>query len=140
MANERTVDFAKSLDELQGLPGGDADGAPTGLVRTIILSRQKPLGALTPEEIGRLVVQMDGLPFILDAAFPLVEADPLTDGGYYPGDILSNLIRADEDIWRERPEYPARLKELYRRALSRPYGEKDAFLESLGIADDSAVN
>ena len=132
----RPTDFSKSLDQLQGFRScSPADGA-TQLVRDILASRQKPLAQLTSDEIGRLIVQLEGLPYILDLVFPRLEADPLLDDGYYPGDVLSNLIRAAPGTWTERPEYQAKLPELYRRALDRPIEEKDGFLDSLGLPHD----
>jgi CDI immunity proteins len=132
----RETDFSKSLDELQGFAPGDCDDAPTGLVRDIILARRKPLKDLRSDEIGCLVVQLDGLPFILDLAISLLDADPLFDGGYYPGDVLSALIRADASVWTDRPEYLEKLEQQYRSVMARPIDEKDAFLDSLGISDD----
>ena len=137
MAKLFTVDFSKSLDDLQGRTSGNPDDTPTESVRLYILARQKPLCLLSPSDIRRLIVQSDGAPFILDLVFPLLEADPLTEAEHYPGDLLSNLIRADDEIWCDRPEYRARLAKLFRRALDRPDDEKDAFLDSLEIADGS---
>lgn len=134
------TDFSKSLDELQGSNPSDPSDAPTPMVADIIRSRRKPLGELTLDEIGRFVVQRDGFPFILDLVWPLLEGDPLIDGGYYPGDILSNLIRADEGIWRDRPAYREGLKLLYRRAVAMPDEDKHAFLESLGLENDCTPN
>ena len=71
----------------------------------------------------------------MDLVFPKLEADPLYDGGYYPGDVLSNLLRADPEIWADRPEYQARLESLYKSALERPLDDNDAFRESLDLPD-----
>jgi hypothetical protein len=94
MALSRT-DFSLTLEELTGLDAGDPDDAPTNMVEAIIRSWKKPLNQLSDEEIGQLVVQHDGYPYVLDLVWPKLESDPLFDGGYYPGDVLSNLIRAD---------------------------------------------
>ncbi len=135
------TDFTKSLEELTGLVEGDPSDAPTPMVAAIRQSWRKPLGQLTAHEIGRLVVQLYGLPYLLDLVFPKLEADPLYDGGYYPGDILSNLIRAGEHIWVDRPQYQEQLDSLYKRALERPLDENDAFRESLSLPDpDSSAN
>jgi hypothetical protein len=134
------TDFSKSLDELHGVDSGPAKGAPTRLVRSVVLSRKKPLNALRLDEIGRLVLQLDGFPYLLDLVFPLLEADPLVDGGYYPGDMLSQLLQAEQSIWNDRPAYQERLADLYQRALDRPADENDAFLDSLGLGGDPSLN
>ena len=94
---------------------------------------------LSDEEIGDFVVQHYGYPYVLDLIWPRLEADPLLECGYYPGDVLSNLIRAEPEIWAERPEYRAQLETLYKGALARSFDENDAFRESLGLPDPSAA-
>lgn len=136
--NPEQTDFSQSLEELTGRDAGDPERAPTPLVAWIIRSWRKPLATLSDEEIGRLVVQHDGYPYVLDLVWPKLEADPLFDGGYYPGDVLSNLIRSGREIWVDRPEYEARLPALYQMALDRPEDESDAFLESLQLPHPDA--
>lgn len=133
------TDFSLSLEELTGLLEGDPSEAPTPLMAEIQRSWRKPLAQLAAHEIGNLVVQLYGFPYLLDLVFPKLEADPLYDGGYYPGDVLSNLIRADREIWAERPEYRDRLGILYRRALDRALDENEAFRESLDLPDLGAA-
>ena len=135
------TDFSLSLEELTGFDAGDPNEAPTPMVEAIIRSWKKPLNQLSDREIGRLVVQHDGYPHVLDLVWPKLEQDPLFEGGYYPGDVLSNLIRADPQIWADRPEYKARLDALFQRALGRPLDENDAFRESLKLpGSDAALN
>lgn len=127
------IDLSQTLEQLCSVSVGDPDLAPTHMIAEVWKSWKTPLRDLTNEEIGRLVVQHDGYPHILDLVWPKLESDPLFDGGYYPGDVLSNLIRADPSIWANRPSYRAELEAMYRKALARPYEENDAFLDSLGL-------
>jgi len=136
----RDTNFSLSLQDLTGRKEGDSEDAPTPMVAAIMGSWKKPLKELSDEEIGRLVVQHYGYPYLLDLVWPKLEADPLLDGGYYPGDILSNLIRADSNIWADRPEYKARLDELYRRALKRPDDENDVFRETLQLPSSDSTH
>ncbi len=85
------------------------------------------------------MVQLYGFPYLLDLVMPKLEADPLYEGGYYPGDVLSPLLRAGPAIWADRPEYQDRMRSLYERALSRPFVENRAFRESLGLPDVEAT-
>ena len=133
-------DFSLSLEQLTGLDAGNPDDAPTPMVEAIIRSWKKPLNQLSDEEIGRLVVQHDGYPYVLDLVWPKLENDPLFDGGYYPGDVLSNLIRAGPEIWADRPVYKARLEALYRRALARPDDENVAFRETLHLPGSESMH
>ena len=139
MASKQT-DFSLSLEQLTGLDAGSPDEAPTPMVEAIIRSWKKPLNRLSDEEIGQLVVQHDGYPYVLDLVWPKLESDPLFDGGDYPGDVLSNLIRADAQIWDDRPQYKAQLEALYQRAMQRSEDENDAFRESLDLPGSESVN
>jgi len=134
------TEFSLSLEQLTGVVEGDPRDAPTPMVAAIYRSWRKPLDQLTDEEIRRLVVQLYGFPYLLDLVMPKLEADPLYEGSYYPGDVLSPLLRAGPDIWLLRPEYQDRLRSLYERALSRPSDENDAFRESLGLPDVGAAS
>ena len=125
--------------DLTGLDAGSPDDAPTPLVEGIIRSWKKPLKELSDEEIGDLVIQHDGYPYVLDLVWPRLENDPLFYGGNYPGDVLSVLIRAQPEIWADRPEYKARIDDLYRKALGRPVDENEAFRESLDLPGADAV-
>lgn len=137
---EHETDFSLSLEELTGLKEGDPEDAPTPMVAAIIRSWKKPLSQLSDDEIGQLVVQHYGYPYLLDLVWPKLEAEPLFERGYYPGDVLSNLIRADPAIWADRLEYKARLNALYRRALERPDDENDAFRETLQLPDSRSAH
>jgi hypothetical protein len=132
------TDFSLSLEQLTGIKEGDPEAAPTPMVAAIRRSWKKPLNELSDDEVGRLVVQHYGYPYLLDLVWPRLTADPLFDGGYYPGDVLSNLIRAEATIWTDRPDYKTELDALYRRALDRPDDENDAFRESLQLPGSSA--
>lgn len=134
------TDFSRSLEELTGSELGDADAAPTPLVASVLRAWKKPLSQLSPDEIGDLVVQQMGFPYLLDLVWPKLRADPLFDASYYPGDVLSNLIRAEPDIWENRPDYKAGLDALYRRALERRDDENGAFRESLQLPGSDAMH
>lgn len=137
----KPIDFSQSLEQLIGVDVGDPsdlDNAPTPLVQNILKSWKKPMRHLTDFEIGALIVQHDGYPFLLDLVWPKLESDPLFDGGYFPGDVLSMLIAAKPEIWTDRLDYLARLKELYQLALKRPLDENEAFREALHLPETEA--
>jgi hypothetical protein len=129
-----------SLEELTGSELGESDDAPTPLVASVLEAWKKPLRELSKDEIGDLLVQQMGFPYLLDLVWPKLEADPLFDAGYYPGDVLANLIRAEPSIWADRPEYQIGLISLYERALARPADENDAFREILQLPRTTSSN
>ncbi len=143
MKRERT-DFSLTLEALTGWDVGDPenpDNAPTPMIRDILRSYKKPMCELTDYEIGELVIQHDGYPFVLDLIWPKLEANPLFDGDNYPGMVLALLIKADPEIWVARPEYKAQLPRFYQTALERPLDETLSFRESLNLpVGDTSLN
>jgi len=134
----KQTDFGRSLEQLNGWEPSDPTLAETPLVADVMRAGKKPLNQLSDYEIGMLVVQQYGYPYLLDLVWPKVEADPLFDGGYYPGDVLSNLIRGDASIWAGRQHYKDSLQALYQRALARPLDECGAFRDSLQLPRECA--
>lgn len=131
-----STNLSLSLEQLTGLREGNPDEAPTPLIAKIQRSWKKPLRDLTDDEIGRLVVQHYGYPYLLDLVWPKLEYDPMFEGGYYPGAVLSLLIQADPLIWADRPYYKAALETLYQRALEKcPPDQFQSFRKSLGLPD-----
>ena len=138
------TDFLLTLEQLTNFDVGDPEdpeNAPTPMIQDILRSWKKPMCQLTDWEIGELVVQHDGFPYVLDLVWPKLESNPLFEGGHYPGDVLSLLIRAEPEIWVDRPKYKVWLGTLYQRALDRPLDENDMFRETLDLPSlDAAVN
>lgn len=126
-----STNLSLTLEQLTGTDAGSVDEAPTNMVRDLIGAWKTPLDQLTGREIRLLISQQDGYPYVLDLVWPMLEDDPLLEAEFYPGDILSSLMRADDTAWRDRPNYKRRLKALYERALRRPDDETEALRESL---------
>lgn len=135
MSENGSTDFNLSLQALEVSDWGEPDADDTHMVKRIYALRRKPLHSLSNDELRLAVSQAVGVPFILDLALERVSSAPLLDGGCYPGDILSALIRADESVWNERPNLREMLPELYRQALDAPIDVNDAFRESLSLPD-----
>jgi len=137
---DRPMNLALSLEELDGVVWGEADPDATWMVKMIHALRRKPLAQLTDEEVRLAVRQCVGEPFSTELAIHRVERDPLCDGGCYPGDILSALIRnTTERVWQDRPDLQARLKEVYAGAAMRRDEESEAFRESLGLPEGRSI-
>lgn len=132
MQSERT-DLSSTLEQLTGDLVPRPEDAPTPMIKTIYGAHKKPLRELSDWEIGRLISQQDGFPYVLDLVWPRLEESPLLNGGMFPGDILASLLRANDRVWDDRPEYRARLNSLCDRALAHPYYETVEFREMSGL-------
>jgi hypothetical protein len=138
MSKRDATNFDLSLQALEASDWGEPETDDTLMVKRIYSLRRKPLRSLSDDELRLAIGQEVGVPFILDLAFERLSNEPLLDGGCYPGDILSSLIRADQSIWAERPHLRESLAKLYSRALDAPPEVNDAFRESLALPESGA--
>ncbi|MFI2652256.1 contact-dependent growth inhibition system immunity protein [Micromonospora fulviviridis] len=70
-------------------PGSDA----SFLVTRCAHLRRKPLAEFTVEDLRMMLGQEIGVPALLPLAVQVLLRDPLVEGDYYPGDLLSNVLR-----------------------------------------------
>lgn len=139
MTPDNRPDFSRSIQELEESDWGDPKPADTWMVRTIHAIRRKPVSSLTDEELRLAVSQQVGEPFVVFLAIERLEQDPLLEGGCYPGDILSALIRqTSEEVWDSNPGLRSKLTSSYERALARAAEDTDSFRESLGLPSGGA--
>ncbi|GAA1085837.1 MULTISPECIES: contact-dependent growth inhibition system immunity protein [Kitasatospora] len=106
----------RSLDELEGAWPPPGPGA-TRLVATAHALRRVPLGELGAEGLRLLIGQDVGLPHLVPVALDLLEADPATEGGLYPGDLHHAVAGRSPGFWASHPDLAARL-----RAVPPPAG------------------
>lgn len=82
-------------------PGPEA----TPLVRRCTELRRKPLAEFTVEDLRIMLGQEIGVPALLPLAVQVLLRDPLAEGDYYPGDLLTNVLRLPDSAWSGlRPE------------------------------------
>lgn len=77
------------------------DPAPDAsyLVRRCTELRRKPVSAFTVEDLRIMLGQAVGVPALLPRAVHVLCADPLTEGDYYPGDLLTVVLRLPDTAW-----------------------------------------
>ncbi|MEV4813279.1 contact-dependent growth inhibition system immunity protein [Micromonospora avicenniae] len=76
-------------------PGPDA----TFLVRRCIELRRKPITEFNVEDLRIMLGQGIGVPALLPRAVRVLLRDPLAEGDYFPGDLLSNVLRLPDSAW-----------------------------------------
>jgi contact-dependent growth inhibition (CDI) system CdiI-like immunity protein len=92
-------DVSKTLDELDP----PAWGQPTFgsyLITTCHLLRKKPIGQFSAEELRVMIGQQIGLQWLIPLALDVLEREPLTEGDFYPGDLLASILRINS-AWTE---------------------------------------
>ena len=103
------------------------------MIGRVLALRRKPLASLTNGEVRLAVGQKVGFPFTLELAIDRLRADPLVEGDYYPGDLLTALVRLEETEWEGRNDLTSELTVLFRQALKRPNEETEALRDSLQL-------
>jgi hypothetical protein len=107
----RHFDRTKPLDELDPPAWGEPK-YDSYLVSTCHNLRRKPLHDFSAEDLRIMIGQGIALQFLVPIAIELLERDPLTQGDFYPGDLLGNVLRAGPLFWAQHPHYRQRVESL----------------------------
>ena len=91
-------DRRKCLQELEGDDWGEA-GFDSSLVRTCHRLRRVPLTDFGAEDLRIMIGQQIGLPFLVPLALETLQRDPLTEGDFYPGDLLGAVLALPATFW-----------------------------------------
>jgi len=111
-----TLDVAHPYDRLVG-PNLDeiehirwVEPTPDSfLVRRCHELRRKAIDEFSIEDLRIMVGQEISLPILVPVALNVVEADPLAEGDYYPGDLLSALLTIGSEWWKGNEHLRSRL-------------------------------
>ncbi|MFZ5891909.1 MAG: contact-dependent growth inhibition system immunity protein [Myxococcota bacterium] len=117
----------KTLDELDPPAWGEPEYS-SHLVTTCHRLRKKPIGSFTAEELRIMIGQSIGLEHLIPRALVLLEADPLTAGDYFPGDLLQNVLSVESKFWLEHRELHRRARAILTPSLEARLGPSDGSL------------
>ena len=101
------TDLSKTLQELENSDWGDPATGETPLIQKCLALRRKPIRDFTIENLRMAVGQQMGLKFLLPLAMSHLNRDPLSEGDFYPGDLLQSVLRGPFDNWQETEELRA---------------------------------
>lgn len=111
-----TLDVAHPYDRLVGRNLDEIEHTrwvePTSdsfLVRRCHELRRKAIDEFSIEDLRIMVGQEISLPILVPVALNVVEADPLAEGDYYPGDLLSALLTIGSEWWKGNEHLRTRL-------------------------------
>jgi len=57
-----------------------------------------------------MIGQQMGLFFLIPLAIETLEQNPLTEGDFYPGDLLASVVQVDDSFWQRHTEWKAKLE------------------------------
>ena len=111
------MDDQQNLQELEGKNWGDPESAPTPMVARRLRLRRTPLRALTGDDLRLLIDQKIGLEYVIPKALELLCGDAMVEVGLYRGDLLSALLRVDNNYWSQNPTEREWFASLARRVV-----------------------
>jgi hypothetical protein len=122
----------QTLDELEGVEWGPPE-FDSFLVTNVHRLRRVPLKQFRVEDLRLVIGQQVGLEYLVPIALDHLEANPLAEGDYYPGDLLAAVARVPEGFWRDRPALVRRVVSAIDGALVRLRKEDagDGFADEL---------
>ena len=94
---ERQFDQSRTLQELEDCDWGEPVFRSSLVVACHEL-RRKPLNQFTAAELRRMIGQRMGLEFLVPIALDLLEKNPLVNAYFYPGDLLSVVLKVDRAV------------------------------------------
>ncbi len=107
---------SRTLEQLEAdrWPEPPPDSSP--MVSRCHTLRKLPLEKLSAGDCRVLLTQGIGTRFVLPIALEIVEADPLVEGDYYTGDLLTALLRLSAEEFSGDTEAIRRLMAAAQRA------------------------
>lgn len=109
----------QTLDELEGVEW-DRPNYDSYLVTTCHRLRKTPIGEFSTEDLRIMIGQEIGLFFLVPLALEALEGDPLAEGDYHPGDLLSSLLRVTPTVWRKHADWKSKLDHVVERLTEIP--------------------
>ncbi|MGX1773704.1 contact-dependent growth inhibition system immunity protein [Nocardia brasiliensis] len=99
-----------TLEQIDGIVWPDPPADATRLIRVVHSLRRKPVSSMDAEDLRVLLGQQEGLATLVPYSLNMLEKNPLTQGDFYPGDLLVVTARVPDRYWLENVESATRLK------------------------------
>lgn len=134
-ANVTNVDTL-TLEQIDGQVWGDPPADASRLVKTVHGLRRKFIKHLDAEDLRLLLSQQVSPEVLVSRAFDLLEHNPLTEGDYYPGDLLVAVLRLPVDFWQGHPEEAKRMGQVVSTVTSMDLDAHYAPADIIAVAID----
>jgi len=99
-AEDRAGELAhRTVDDVDPPAWGPPPPDATGLIVRCHELRRKPLDQLTVEDLRLGIGQQIAVSYLIPLALATLRENPLAEGDYYPGDLLSAVLTVDDQFW-----------------------------------------
>jgi hypothetical protein len=106
------VDETRTLTQLEGDDWGTPPPTATHLVSTAHRLRRVPLVDLEAGDLRLLIGQKISVTTLVPRALRLLRADPMVDSTFYPGDLLTTVLKLPSTYWAAHPAERAELERI----------------------------
>jgi len=110
---------SKSLESLESDEWSDPE-SPSHLTTECHRLRKIPISEFSVENIRIMLSQDIGTKHLLPLALEVLEDDPLAEGDYYPGDLLSSVLNLPSELWNTEKVCASRVDTILESLQSIP--------------------
>lgn len=88
--------------------------------------RRVPLSQFTTENLRIMLGQKFSIKYLLPLAIEVLEKEPLAEGDFYPGDLLSSVLTLPKEEWVQYSMLHKKAKSIVESLKEEPSEIKDA--------------
>ncbi|WP_410628483.1 contact-dependent growth inhibition system immunity protein [Amycolatopsis sp. cmx-8-4] len=104
MGTSHDVDESLTLEQIEDRHWGNPPADATRLIKTVYELRQKPIGSFGIEDLRILLLQQESVEVLVPVALTHLEKNPLAEGDFYPGDLLTAVLKIPQAYWQQHPD------------------------------------
>ncbi|MFF0492769.1 contact-dependent growth inhibition system immunity protein [Nocardia sp. NPDC004068] len=97
------------MEQIDGKIWPELAADATRLMKTVHKLRRKPIDLFSAEDLRILLGQNEVTAVLLPLVLTVLERNPLAEGDYYPGDLLTTTVRIPAEVWKAGAKAPVRL-------------------------------
>lgn len=101
-----------SLEQIEDDFWGQPPSEATHLISTIYRLRGKPVGSLEAEDLRIMIGQNVGVDTLVPLALTRLTQEPLLEGDFYPGDVLTAVLQVSRGYWQAHPAHLQTVNEI----------------------------
>ena len=117
------MNTSRTIEQLEADPWPATPSDASPMVARCYSLRKVPLEQLSAGDCRMLLAQEIGTKYVVPLALAFVEADPLLEGDYYPGDLLHTLFDVEDQYWVNHEEHRFQLVKVAQEA-GKSLGER----------------